>query len=267
MGFISPMLASAMNKKFPEIRSGEWVAEEKYDGHRLVVEVKDAQVAAWSRYGLSRILPKHIVGALSQFPNGVYDGELIVPGKRSYGVVESVNTNDLIYTMFDILQLLGQTTMDLRWFERQEFLREIFHKLQSPAVVKAWNRPVNSSLDVQSLVTQVWKRDGEGLILKKIDKIYSSGERPKGVWVKIKALRSMLMTVVGFKHGRNGPCSAVRLVDDKGGRTTVKTRNYEELDKLSANPESFLGKKLWIEYQERTPDGSYRHPRWDRWDE
>jgi hypothetical protein len=81
----------------------------------------------------------------------------------------------------------------------------------------------------------------------------------------VKALDTAVMTVTGFEKGENGPHSTVTLVGTDG-ETTVKTLNADALRKFAANPKSFIGRKLRIEFQERTPDGGYRHPRWDRWE-
>jgi hypothetical protein len=73
------------------------------------------------------------------------------------------------------------------------------------------------------------------------------------------------MKVVGFEDGLLGACSVVHLVDDSGIFTSCKVLNGEELKRIQADPSSFIGRKLLLDYQEKTPDGMYRHPRWDRW--
>jgi hypothetical protein len=85
---------------------------------------------------------------------------------------------------------------------------------------------------------------------------------------------------MGFTQSRGkiidrGPYAAVLLRDAAGNETTVKTLNDVELDRFEQEWPSTagvehhpaVGRKLRIEYQERTPDGSYRHPRWDRWED
>src|ERR1043166_140802 len=111
MPFISPMLASPMTALPATLSPGIYAAEEKFDGHRLIMEVTDAathdlygegmEVKAWGRYGIPRILPPHIVTGMSRLPPGIYDGELLAPGKRSYGVTERTNSDDLVYVIFD----------------------------------------------------------------------------------------------------------------------------------------------------------------------
>lgn len=286
--FISPMMAKPLPADFvPEER--KWVAEEKLDGHRIVVRVDDHPAdlfgdrvtRAWSRYGRDRLLPPHIRNSLEKLPNGIYDGELLVPGERSYGTVVLENSEKLVYVIFDVLVLLDRNlTFDqvgATYDERRAFLAEIFRDLTGErcetkgvgfdGLHLAWSEPVQCMHEVNNLKDDVWGRDGEGLILKNRESLYVPGKRPKDAWYKIKQLRTSVLTIIGFRQGRMGPNSITLLRDDEGFETTVKWKNYEELDKIEADPDSFIGKKVRIEFQERTPDGSYRHPRWDRWED
>lgn len=286
MSFISPMLAATPDESFT-INNGEWVAEEKYDGHRLVLQVGDGAmnldnrlpfdappvsprfVRAWSRHGLSRILPPHIIEAALSLPNGTYDGELFVPGKRSYGVTEIANGPDLVFTVFDVLVLANSRTMALSYRERRLLLETMFNHevLKDVSGVRlAWSIELESMSHARSLAKLVWERDGEGLILKRKAGTYLEGKRSKD-FMKIKALRSAVLEVIGYEAAKMGPHSKVVLRDSEGNVTTVKTRNTAERNRLAADPRAFIGRKLRITFQERTPDGSYRHGRWDRYED
>lgn len=287
MPFISPMLASPMPKQPIDLSSGEYAAEEKFDGHRLIVEVSSGQavdlfaegplVQAWGRYGIARILPSHITDALAKFPYGIYDGELLAPGKRSYGVTELVNSSDLVFTAFDLLKLFDEDTTDLTYDERRALLEKIFstEALQSPATVLATSRVLYTEEQMRALRNQIWARDGEGLIIKRRRGKYHPGKRTKE-FIKIKQLQTAVLTVIGFEASKGtiqdrGRFATVVLRDDGGYQTKVKTLNNVELDRFEKeagpSPHPAIGRRLCIEYQERTPDGSYRHPRWDRWED
>ncbi len=278
-GFISPMLAKPIPEGFaPE--PGKWVAEEKLDGHRIVVQVSDQKadlfggrlVRAWSRYGIERILPHQIRELMEKFPVGVYDGELLVPGERAFGTTVIENSSKLVYVVFDVLVLLGKdlTTLGISatYDERHAYLRELFRNLgRDRAVRLSWTEDVGTMEQVKDLAKMIWERDGEGLVLKRRNSLYEPGKRPRGVWLKIKKLQSAALTVIAFREGKLGPNSIVWLRDDEGCETTVKWKNFDELAAIDADPSKFIGRKLRIEFQERTPDGSYRHPRWDRWED
>lgn len=277
MSFISPMLASPMPADL-QLSPDRYVAEQKLDGHRLIVRVggggiqndlfmTGSPVRAWSRDGLSRVLPRHILDSLSQFPVCVLDGELLVPGKRSYGVTELANANDLVFIVFDILEICGESTCDLAYHYRRRFLEEMFvhpSVKDLEGVGLAWSKPIKSLEEVRDLCLQVWKEDGEGLVLKDKQSGYFPGKRPKNVWIKIKQLQSAVLTIERYEYGLLGPYAKVKLVDSEGNRIVVKVRNTQLREKCAADPDSFIGRQLRIEFQERTPDGSYRHPRWDR---
>jgi ATP-dependent DNA ligase len=275
--FIEPMLASPMptDLKLPRDR---YVAERKHDGHRLIVRIggggvqndlfmTGSPVRAWSRDGLSRVLPRHIVDSLAQFPVCVLDGELLVPGKRSYGVTELSNAANLVFVAFDVIEMLNTTCCDVAYRHRRHFLETMFADKvlsQLPGIQLSWSKPVQSIEEITALCSEVWAEDGEGLVLKDRESLYYPGKRPKNVWIKIKQLRSAVLTITGYEYGLLGPYAKVKLVDEDGNQIAVKVRNTELRNRITANPNNFLGKKLRIEFQERTPDGSYRHPRWDR---
>lgn len=275
--FISPMLASPMPSDL-QIRPNQYVVNEKYDGHRLIVRVggsgiqndlfmTGSPVRAWSRDGLSRILPRHIIDSLSQFPVCVLDGELLVPGKRSYGVTELANSKDLIFIAFDILEMINETTCDIAYHHRRVFLETMFSDKSLkdlPGIGLAWSKPVQTVEEIHEASKEVWARDGEGLILKDRNSLYYPGKRPKNVWIKIKQLQSAVLTITGYEYGLLGPYAKVKLIDEDGHQIAVKVRNTALRNQCEANPDSFIGRALRIEFQERTPDGSYRHPRWDR---
>ncbi len=268
--FIKPMLAHVAKS---DVLEGSWTAEEKYDGHRLIVE-HAKNVSAWSRYGRSRILPPHVRTAIAQLPKGVYDGELIsITKPRSYGVTDLGEIDSLRYAIFDVLELLGRDSTQATQGERRELLKTIFADLISSGSMAsingirlAWSEPISSPKDVTDLAHQVWSRGGEGLVLKNTAGLYRPNKRSRD-WLKIKQLRSSVLTLIGFIPGKLGMYAVVLLEDAEGHHTTVKTRNDRERARLAQDPSSFIGRKLRIEYQERTSDGSYRHPRWDRFED
>lgn len=294
--FIKPMLASPIERLLftPGFAGNHaWVMEEKLDGHRLVVEVHAElasllapdvnRVTAWSRNGKPAFaaqggLPAHMLDALGRLPVGIYDGELLVPGHRSYGVTELANSDRLVFVAFDLLEAEGVPTHSLALTERRLLLDLIFRHPRVEAVRGlrlAEQRPARTMKDVEAWRDEVWARDGEGLILKYRGATYRPGKRTPD-WIKIKALRSAVLKVEGWQASRGklndrGPFAIVQLVDDEGHGVTVKVKDDETLKTVETEARSrkipFVGRRLRIEFQERTPDGSYRHPRWDRWED
>lgn len=293
MAFLKPQLASPTDSAFPlglhSVDWSKWVMEEKLDGHRLIVEVEPGlssllseakHVTAWSRNGKPRALPTHLNDALGQLPVGIYDGELLVPGHRSYDVTELVNSDRLCYVAFDILEAERVSVRDTDLMTRRMLLDLIFrHPAVEPNkfVQLAEQRKCGTIDAVEDWRDEVWARDGEGLILKHVTSHYIPGKRSKA-WVKIKQLRSAVLTVTGWQSSRGkvndrGQWAIAILTDDEGHQTTVKTPDDETIAQLNREAMKnngrppFVGRRLRIEYQERTPDGLYRHPRWDRWND
>jgi ATP-dependent DNA ligase len=263
MGFISPMLASGMPKKGISYESGRYIAEEKYDGHRLIVEVGTREVFAWGRYGIARELPESLMWQLRQLDPGVYDGELIVPGGKSHNVVELTKKGILRFVAFDILKSFKHDVTWHMWDGRREMLAEAFENVNGPDVKMSAFVRVYSLDQVLDVYKKVIDDGGEGLILKDKLSEYMAGKRPSGVWIKMKEQITVVMEIIGFAPGRNGPYSRAVVEGEDLRRTSVKVLNNELLAAVNLNPRSFLGRQLRIEYQGRTEDGSYRHPRWD----
>ncbi len=288
MIFIPPMNAAPMPKppKRLDIQPGVWALNEKYDGHRMTVRIYEGQIRAWSRDGLAQILPPQIAELAKTFPNCYLDGERNIPGEKCYNVKETGNADRLCFHVFDILDIGGANAMDHPYTERRRLLEGLFNAVKVPPAIHlapSWN--INGEEDVEVALRRIWSAGGEGVILKRLAGKYFPGKRPAGVWVKMKKLQSAVLTVIGFEPGKgeiidNGPFARVILEDEGGQQTSVKTKNRKELEKFESearNRESFflpvqgplhpaIGRKLRIEYTERTADGSYREPRWDRWE-
>lgn len=268
MSFIKPQLASPMKPDF-SIDDNAWVVEEKYDGHRICSTVKGQKVEAWSRNELPRIMPPQVRDALALLPDGTYDGELISTEKtKSYGVTELVQSDKLCLVVFDILRVGNNDAMDRPYCYRRKLLEETFNgTLARDGVKIATSRRILSLADALRSAKQVWDRKGEGVILKNIHQPYTPGKRVKH-WIKIKEQHTAVLKIVGFIAGLLGPFSVVLLEDKEGFQCSVKTLNTKERANFEKHGAAkFLGRELRIEYQERTPDGGYRHPMWDRWED
>lgn len=273
-GFVTPMLASAMpeGQNADSFKSGDWIMEEKFDGHRIIIRVKrglDAGpwVQAWSRLGNSRTLPGHIHDLMTEMPEGVYDGELIVPSaQHSYSVTAGQNSGNEALVLFDMLETEGQSIMKATQEQRRAFLEIAMDaldgtawRLQTSATTISIAQQTAPSMKV---VQDIWDRGGEGAILKKLSGKYSPGWRSPD-WIKIKAVANATLTIVGFTASKNGPHSIVKLRDDSGIETTVKTLDTAMLRAFAKDPNSYIGKRLVISYQEKMPSGKYRHPMFD----
>lgn len=294
---IKPMLAVPMTKGTIN-NWNEWAIEEKFDGHRLIVEVAGGDVTAWTRprkhagdvSGKSmneRVLPPHLAADLARLPEGVYDGELL-GGDTSTDVTRTDLAHTLRFVVFDFLRddAIACNAAARPYDERRRALEYIFGRYrQSPVVTLARSCPVTCEQDVTAFVDAVWARGGEGAILKRRAAAYQPGKRSPD-FIKVKKLLTTVCTIVGFETTRGkvlsrGAYATVLLEDAEGNRTSVKTLNDAELDAFNNEWREYaertdvpmrdehpaIGRKLRIEYQDWTPKGGYRHPRWDRWED
>ena len=262
---VKPMAASAMKegKTVADFMSDEWAMENKFDGHRLMVVVADKTVSAWSRPSgdrpsALRILPAKLTADLRQLPLGVYDGELFVPGGTSSDVTRLDRKEALRFAVFDAVEILGTDLTELPLTERRAALKVATdHCPPKGRVRMATQQPV--SMDA---IKAIWAAKGEGAILKKLDSTYRSGWRTPN-WVKVKEIGAAELTIIGFVEGLGGPNSVFRLRHDDGRETQVKVLTNALLKAVSAEPDSYLGRRVVISYMGITSKGQWRHPIFD----
>lgn len=279
--FAEPMLASALKDGQTIdtfIGKPDWVLEEKYDGHRMLVLVdRFAQATAWARSGIVRVLPGHLCKELSRAAPGLYDGELYIPGGTSTDVTSLSRTSELHLVLFDMLKLYApedegrcdeqgyRSMKNLSLDSRRYLLHSALHYTSGEWVYIAPQYPVTAEA-----LEGIWARGGEGAIVKDCTKTYEEGRRVKH-WVKFKKDLSAEIRITGFRGGLFGPHSVVCGVDSEGICVQVKARNDEWRAMFFAEEQTVardanhprIGKRLVIAYQNKTTDGKYRHPRAD----
>jgi bifunctional non-homologous end joining protein LigD len=301
-----PMLAIPMDKA-TITDWNEWALEQKFDGHRLLVEVTSVGVTAYTRPRkhagrdgktmATRDLPVHLTQALQHLPAGVYDGELM-GGTTSTDVTRRDVRDSLSFAVFDVLRVGASDVTSESYDDRRERLEAIFEVVGDlPHVLLAQSMRLTCQADVSRLVQIIWDVGGEGAILKRRAARYQPGKRSPD-FVKVKKLFTEVCVVVGFaptkgKVMNRGSFAMVLLEDAKGRRTSVKTKDDAEREALQrawdqrssvtthtddparVHPGGVqtpgchpaIGRKLRIEYQDIAADGGYRHPRWDRWED
>lgn len=258
-GMTQPVTGDAFNAKY----SDGWMMDEKLDGHRCVVVKRGDRVVGWSRGGdkaNAKSLPQQIVDGLLQMPDGIYDGELVVPGGNSWNVTELTQQGQLVLILFDILEVLGENvTTQPQSMRRQLLTAAIGPVTNSSVMLVAEFKP-----DWAVIEKLIWKRGGEGVILKKQSATYRPGYR-SDAWIKVKQLHSLVGVVTGFDAGSFGPHAVTCLTLDSGVQARVKTKDNYWLAEIAKDPQSFIGRRLVISCQQLTPNGSPRHPMFDHW--
>jgi hypothetical protein len=255
-----PMLAVALTQgEFEDYCNDGWAQELKRDGKRVVIRVTAGGVMAWSRpkegkEALPEPLAAHLIAELSKLPDCVVDGELELPGGKSYDVTRLENRPRLHVVLFDVLECLAQSCCDLPLQERRKVLKRILAHNPNGVVYAAEQTEV--SLDK---VKDIWAAGGEGVILKRINSIYRPNVRSND-WVKIKHAEPATLKIIGFSEGESGPFSRVLLQDVDGLETRCKTKNNWWLTEFTKNSTQYIGGWLVIRHYGRTPDNKYRGP-------
>jgi ATP-dependent DNA ligase len=263
---VKPMLASAMTKhRFADfIGNQAWCLEEKFDGHRVLVRKVGPAIDAWSRprsgkEALRRELPAPVVAAFRTLPDGVYDGELVTDGGRSWDVARLDTAKRFV--IFDVIEMLGQKVGARPYTERREYLSLALAHYTEQTGGDVLTIPTSEPV-TEEAVAEIWARGGEGAILKRVASTYQPGKRSDD-WLKVKRSGSAVVTITGYEAGKCGPYSKVAVRTAEGHETTVKTKDNATLAAIAANPQAFIGRRLVISYTEHTDSGKFRHHVWD----
>jgi ATP-dependent DNA ligase len=249
---IKPMLASPLpdDRTIEDYDPKEWVLEEKYDGHRLIVDTRTLK--AWSRVGNERVLPTQILDAMRGMGLAILDCEILVPSGTATDVKDLGNESRLILVVFDLLKDGDTSLLETAQADRRLLLEKYLPSRTSVVSLAPQEAPSSAALE------RIWARGGEGAILKRKAAHYFPMKRSKD-WVKFKKFESFALRVTGFESGKLGNYSVILLEDERGVTCSVKAKNDRWREEFSRNAKNFEGQILMIECQGRT-DTSYRSP-------
>lgn len=265
MTMIKPMLATEMSEDFdPAVTPS--IAEIKEDGHRILIEVKpDGDVASWSRNlkDSNRKLDDEIKGILSLWQPGTYDGELTMgTGYTSSDAIKVVNRSKVKFIAFDMLAEDEGEIMSLCWDMRRTILEDSFI-LSKRTSISAINY-LHKKQDIYDLLAKECTNGEEGLIIKRREAIYEPGKR-RNAFMKIKKLNKIRMQITSYIEPLTPTEYGVFLVeghtDKRFVQTGVKVPNRKIRDEALQDHKKFLGRKIIVHYQDKTPHGQLRHPR------
>ena len=203
MDFMKPMLALPV----AQLPSGaNWRYELKLDGYRVLVMKERRVVTLFSRRGnnLNNAFPR-IAAAFSFLPDDtILDGELVVldeKGTPSFAALHKHKfTPDALYFYaFDLIAYKGRDLRKLPLFERRTLLEE--------SALTRMREPVRLSSAFQTspekLIAAARNSGLEGVVAKRVDSRYESGER-SGAWLKFKTNQGQELVIGGYKPGTNG---------------------------------------------------------------
>ncbi|HEY3551986.1 MAG TPA: DNA ligase D [Gaiellaceae bacterium] len=195
----SPMLASPVEK----LPSGDgWVFEPKWDGYRALGYVRGGEATLWSRRGndLSErfgVVAKELPKALRS-PDAVVDGEVCAldeQGRPSFSAMQQGKPGtQLVYEIFDLLELDGAPVVDLPLTERRERLEGL---LAPSGVVQL----SGVFADGEALLEAAREQRLEGVVAKRATSRYQEGRRNRD-WQKIKTHGRQEFVICGWTKGQ-----------------------------------------------------------------
>ena len=195
-GAYRPSLATAAD----EVPSGaDWSHEIKWDGYRTLCFLEAGEPVLISRGGQDLTgrfdAVARAVSAAVLTPNGVLDGEVCAldkDGRPRFGLLQA-GRGQLVYYVFDLLELDGVSLVERTLGERRELLDEV---VDSTAVV----RRSGVFDDGPALLAAAREQRLEGIVSKRQSATYAVGRRSRE-WMKIKPRVREAFVVVGFTRG------------------------------------------------------------------
>lgn len=248
------MLAQKGRPTFP------CLAEEKYDGVRIIAFVHSAYVDFFTRNGQQIELPKleyELLKNKRQFPI-VLDGELIGINRQSCsGIVNKFikktarpdEEDNFIFNIFDGMSLVHweQRFSDV-YNERKDFIW--FHfTLPSERYKLVESRKVFNQEDIDTFYAEIIETGGEGLIIKREDHLYE-WKRSKN-WLKLKEENTIDLEVVEVLPGVGKRADSIGslLCVSSCSRLSVRVGSgLTDVDILEMQENSPIGKIAEIKY-------------------
>jgi bifunctional non-homologous end joining protein LigD len=176
-----------------------WIYEVKWDGMRLLADVRDGRVDLRSRSGrdVTANFPE-LAGLVELAPDVLLDGEVVLleHGVPSFHALADrmqtphpAPTRPVTYMAFDVLRLYGVPLLSRTFAER----RGTLERLDTTAVANLALSPTYA--DGPALFAATAQRGMEGVVAKRVDGVYRPGTRSPG-WVKATH-RTVQACVVG----------------------------------------------------------------------
>lgn len=281
---VRPMLASSVSVPF---NKEGWFFEIKWDGFRTMAKTgPGGRLYSRNLNSFDSLFPP-ILEKVRKLPfTALLDGEVVAladDGRPNFQMLQNPeeNLSSLVFYVFDILHLDGESLLELPLRERKKILKKLVPKSGS---VRYSEHIEERGKDFFRLVRD---RGLEGIIAKDSGSAYLPGRRTKS-WLKIKATNSTEAVITGFTQPRGSRVKFGSLVLGvfRGGKLTYAGHAGTGLDEGSlaalhrrlkklitntspfADPPKTNAPVTWVRpelacevnYAEWTSDGRLRQP-------
>ena len=209
--FISPMLLDTRTDPFD---SADFIFEPKSNGVRLELAKSATNTKLYTRHGtdVTKRLPELLT---LDIPDGTtLDGEVVcydpanplaedfeaVMGRinTSRNIKAAATSSPIVFIVFDILSLNGESLTNIPLLERKRILDET---VENTAYVKKVLSVPDTGIALFDTIKQFAL---EGIVAKRKESIYYVGKRPKDKWYKIINWRYEDCYIVGYRTDMSG---------------------------------------------------------------
>lgn len=228
-GFRKPQLATLVDA----VPAGNlWMHEIKFDGYRILIAAKGAEVRFYTRSGkdwTDKFTPLVEAVAALDLPPCLIDGEIVANGsdgnpdfstlqrvlKRGHGSQSALDR--LVLHAFDLLELGGEDLAPLANIERKERLEALLTTAADPIHVA--EHIIGAG---EKLFRTMCAAGQEGIISKKLDAPYRHARSQ--AWVKVKCTRRQEFVIVGWKKStaKGRPFASLLLAQHDDGTLKYK---------------------------------------------
>lgn len=286
-GVVDPMLATRFpaDRALGGLQPGEWFAERKFDGTRLLLEKFADEVRLITRRGIDRA---DTIAATAREAADTLDEGVILDCEYTFLDAHGVSQFIPIHAqseiedrdvtghlfVFDILAVDGDWCLDRPLAERKNLLDKMVTSGDRIRIVPVRNRAFQDFFD------DLVDRGEEGIMIKRRDSPYYPGTRSRH-WQKVKFVTERDAIAVGFTPGegkRADTFGALVLSDGtqfigrvgSGFDEAELSSLLEAFEPIDDRPftESTVGRPytpiepivVQVNYQEVTPNGELRAP-------
>ena len=180
----------------------EWLHEIKYDGYRIGARVRRGRVSLYTRNGndWTTAFPE-IADAVQklELDDALIDGEaaIVLPdGRTSFQALQKTGDpskrGTLVYFVFDLLRLDGQTLEKLPLEQRKARLKKLVGSRKMGRI--RFSEHVEGNGD--AFFAEACRAGLEGIVSKQRDQPYRAGRH--GGWVKTKCVQRQEFVIGGF---------------------------------------------------------------------
>lgn len=262
-----------------------FVHEIKWDGYRVLADLRSSDVELVSRngYSLNDRFPQ-VVDVLKKMElEAILDGEIVAlnrEGRVDFSLLQARRPADTYYVVFDLLSARGENLCPKPWYQRRENLEDLV-----PSGGATLVSPLLPGVAQDCLAFAI-EQGFEGIVSKRQDSPYLPGVRSRS-WLKQKLRRSLDCLLVGVrKEGNRLRSASVAAYLEDGSLMFLGNvgsgfglEDYKFLEEAvgvigqlphcpCTNPPKDEGEWIWckpvlileVEYFELTPSRRLRHP-------